>query len=342
MFSHRHLSAPALAALVLSIIASNSAVARFERTKNFLSSVKKVKIPSVQDIKNIRMPRLSAFFGSYVSQEEFERDYALPNLCSLTVTNIEGNITVQTGAPTDSIILSANKKTVEADVLPNMTVQESSIRKNSRSHFTLASVYVGQKTKGAIDYTLRVPGKIALQLRTGNGTISVKGVDGKLIAQTDQGGIEIQETTGAVLAQTEQKGDITIEQVNGDIKAVANQGTITIRNATKSIIASAQRGNIDAGVDKLDRDTLLDLNAASGNVMLALPSTASARVQAHTNSGLLTSSHWIKLTPMTTQLNKQAWRDFRRSVEGTINNGEAEVKLSSSSGNIKILDTTTT
>jgi len=332
----RHPLSAVMAALIIGIIPSNSADARFERIGGMFSSLKKIRIPSV---RNIKMPRLSAFFGSYIYQEPFERDYNMPNLGTLSVSNIEGNITVQTGATADTVLLQATKRASEQDTLANISLQESSVRKNNRSHLSLATIFVGEKTKGAVDYTLNVPTSLSLQLRTSSGTITVKGVNGKVIAQTTKGNIDIQGTTGTVLAQTEQKGDISLDHVNGDVKTVTANGKIDVLNATKSIIASAEKGSINAQMEKLDPDTLLELNSTSGNITLALPQSASARVTGRTESGMLTSSHWIRINPYTTQLDRSAWRQFRRSVEGTINAGDAEVKLSSTSGNIKITET---
>jgi len=340
MYARRHLSA-LMAALTLSIISSNNTDARFERLGSMFSSLKKIRMPSISNLKKISMPRLSGFFGSYVYQEPFERDYALPSLGTLSISNIEGNITVQTGASSDTVLLQASKRANEQDTLANITLQESSAKKNNRSHLSLATVYVGEKTKGAVDYTLQVPSNLSLQLRTGNGTITVKGVNGKVIAQTTHGNIDIHETNGTVLAQTEHKGNITLDHINGDIKTVTANGKIDVVGATKSIIASTQKGNINTQMAKLENNTLLELNSNSGDITVGLPQSASARVTGHTDSGLLTSAHWIRLNPFTTQLDKNAWRQFRRSVEGTINAGEAEVKLTSASGNIKITETAT-
>jgi len=302
----------------------------------------KLSMPKFSLPKSVRMPSMtdvSAFFGSYVYEaESAEKEYPFPAPGVLTINNIEGNITVQEWQQ-DAVRLKVVKRSNVHNNLENLSIQENSAHKDGQSHLSLTSTYHGEKTKGAIDYFVQVPSRTSLKVRTGKGAVTIHDVQGKIMAQTGEGPISVNGTKGTLLAQTEKTGDITTDNAAGDIKAITRKGNIYVRNASNSVIASAERGKIETSFEKLPETGRVELHAAHGNVSVALPSTANAHIQGSTKHGVLTSTHYIALRPHTTQLNKDAWKQFKKEVEGTIGTGEAEIKLTSTSGNISILDT---
>lgn len=336
MLFSRHFSAAVVAALIFCTITPNHSFAKLA-----LPAMGEL-LPSAKQFGKDSLSKFTSMFGTYVHQEMIEREYALDNMGSLTISNTEGNITVELGPHPSAIDMRIQKKASNPEFLPSINIQETSTERNNKSHLTLTTVYTGERTRGSMNYTLRVPANLSLHLRTGTGTITISNISGKIIAQTARGKIDIQGTTGTVLAQTEQKGDIYVEHAQGDVKTIVNSGNIRIQNATKSVIASAEKGTISASIETLNPNTLLEFHTQSGNVNLALPSTASAHIQGHTESGSFTSTHWIKVNTFTTQLNKKAWSQFKRGVEGSIGTeGSSEIRLTSINGNIKITESST-
>ena len=318
-----------LAVLVASMVSSSSISGKLS-LPGFLSS-KKMKLPSMSDI--------SALLGSYVQNVEMPaKEYPFQSPGTLTINNIEGNLTIQEWKR-DVVMVKALKHSTEQRFLDDMEVQENSAQRDGQTHLTFTTAYSGEKTKGAIDYTVYVPTKTSLRLRTGKGAINIQEITGKIVAHTTRGNIEVHNTTGTLLAQTEQNGNITAHNIQGDVKVVAHRGNIRVQGAKGNVIASTDRGKIETNFDQLPDSSRVELHAAAGNVVLGLPTSTNARVQGKTERGVLTSNHFIALHQHTTQLNREAWKDYKRTVDGSIGAGKAEVRLSSVSGNISILDT---
>ena len=298
---------------------------------------KKSLIPS---LKMPNMTEVSAFFGSYVYESPSpETEHPFPSPGMITINNIEGNITI-TGWQKDTVQLKTVKTSSDKRNLQSMFIQENSAHKDGQSHLSLTSTYQGKGTKGAIHYELQVPLQTSLKIRTGTGEVNIRNVQGKILGQTGKGPIIVQGTKGTLLLQTEKRGDITATNIVGEMKTITHRGSIIIRNASNSVIASADRGKIDVSFERLPETARVELHSAQGNVNIALPSTTNAHIYGHTKRGILTSNHYIALRPHTTQLNKAAWEHFKKEVEGTIGTGEADIKVTSTHGNINILDTT--
>ncbi len=331
----KNIKSTMLTVLVASMVSSQTVVGKFPFPQ--FSMPKSIKMPSMSDI--------SAMFGSYVHELEMpakEHPFTTPG--TLTINNNEGNINIQEWNR-EAVMIKSVKKSGNQQNLANMEVQTHRTYKDGQTHLSITTAYTGEGVKGSIDHTVLVPKNTFLRVRTSTGTINVSDVTGRVVAQTTRGNIEINNTSGTLLAQTEQKGDIIVQNINGDVRAATHRGSINIKGAKNSVIASTERGKIETTFDKLSTKSRVELHAASGNVTVGLPSSTSARVHGKTENGTLTSTHYIALNSQTTLLNKNAWKEFKRTVDGRIGNlntDAAKIHISSNNGNITILDTTTT
>jgi DUF4097 and DUF4098 domain-containing protein YvlB len=106
----------------------------------------------------------------------------------------------------------------------------------------------------SVDYVVTVPQRLALDLRTGSGAITVHGIKGDARLHTDYGGIELTDIGGSVDASTTSGavsihgaegakridaktdyGDIDLTQVSGAIDANTSSGTITVQDARNAV-----------------------------------------------------------------------------------------------------------
>jgi hypothetical protein len=189
--------------------------------------------------------------------------------------------------------------------------------------------------QGSVDYTLMVPKHMAIRLKTKKGTIKVKRFDGQVWATTDNGTIEIAHVTHKIFAQVTDNGSIKIEKSNGAIQATANNGNIWISDTKQSVAATTGNGSIDLRAASVPSTSSINLSA-SGTLQVSLPHDTNAHVVAHTKKGKILSDHYVTLAPQTTKLNPQAWSHIQKNIEGILGSGEADIKLSSSAGSIKI------
>lgn len=139
-----------------------------------------------------------------------------------------------------------------------------------------------------VDFTVRVPSGIRFNGRTVNGEVEVRGL----------------------------AGDVDVKTVNGDIE-IATQGTAR---------AKTVNGSINAFVGNANWNDKLEFATVNGGIDLSLPSNLSARVNAQTLNGEISSDF-----DMTMQ-----GRISRREFSGLIGSGGRELDIKTVNGNIQL------
>jgi len=158
---------------------------------------------------------------------------------------------------------------------------------------------ISTKKSVAIDYALIVPQKASLIIRTELGNISTQETHGNLDLQT-------------------LSGSISIEQSSKTVHAKTPNGSITAEQRTVSADASIF---LDAEYD----------------ITLIMPENANARISASTIQGKINSDIFITLDPLTTTLNKDAYKRMQQQIWGTTGAGGPPITLESTRGTIQII-----
>jgi len=309
----------------------------------FLTIVLLASSPTCNAWGKISMDRVYSLFGKYTNQDVFEKEYRVGKPTILKVRGIDGNIHVTTEWRRDSVSLRAIKRASRKEDLEVFSVKTNREDADGANYLTLTTACTNKAAKGAIDYELIVPSYVTLNLHTERGEIKVDAVKGKVAASTINGPIELNNVNNAIIARTKESGTIAINGATGDVRATTNKGDIRINDAARSIMASTQKGNILTACNNVASSSKIVLNSQQqGGITLSLPSSVNAKLVGRTEKGRLTSDHLVTINPLTCKLDRQTRRDFERQVEGKLGTGDADIRLTSNSGNIKILEAKTT
>ena len=209
-----------------------------------------------------------------------------------------------------------------------------------------------------VEYTITLPSRFNLDLRTAGGNIHIEDLDGKVDAQTSGGSLDIGSITGPIHARTsggnikirgsksdveaqtsggslaignvEGKltaktagGNISLDQIKGALEAQTSGGSIKIASASGPIKASTSGGNVSAELsDQPAGDCTL--KTTGGSVKVTLPEKAALDLEASTMGGQVRSD-------FDGQLNKQ-----RTRLVAKINGGGPSMRLSTTGGNVDI------
>jgi hypothetical protein len=151
----------------------------------------------------------------------------------------------------------------------------------------------GPRTRGrtswSVSYRIQVPVGTDLDLSTTNGGISVTGVRAAVEARSTNGGIRLEDVEGAVRART----------TNGGVQAYFSQGA------------------------ELQHDT--DLQTTNGAVSLHLPEGVSARIEASTRNGGITTDFPITV-----------FGRLGRNLSGILGDGGPEIRIRTTNGPVRI------
>lgn len=280
---------------------------------------------------------LKKIYNSIIPQKELKEvvyeEYTLPN-GTLTVKNKRGTIQIKTGWDTDKIFLKAIKRTYSEEELPILTFMHT----NSTAGINIHTNYDESIVQGSIDFELLVPHTIIAHIFTQEGNIIVNTVNNPLVLQSNYGSIEVTQARNTVHATVTQAGSITIHQPHAAVYAQTSSGGISIYDAQASVFATTESGSLQCHCRKIPSTAIIKLTTDSGAINLFLPPDVNASLQAETKYGTITSQQFITIKPFTTQLNKDAWKRFKKEISGTFGTGEAQIKLNSQNGFIKILE----
>ena len=144
-----------------------------------------------------------------------QRRWPAAAIRNVEVADIDGSMDVQAGPPNE-ITMVARVRSIGIEPRPNREnqgffdtdVEGDTLRigqERSRVHIGFPFVLRSQLQ---IDYTLRVPPQVALQLKMVNGHVSTRGISGESEVTTVNGGINV-ETAGT--------NELTARTVNGSI-----------------------------------------------------------------------------------------------------------------------------
>jgi DUF4097 and DUF4098 domain-containing protein YvlB len=209
-----------------------------------------------------------------------------------------------------------------------------------------------------VEYTITIPSKFDLDLRTAGGNISVEDLDGQAKVQTTGGSLNIGAVTGEIRARTSggnikiagsksnvdantaggslaisnidgklvartSGGNITLDHIKGAIDANTTGGTITLSDAESSIKAVTSGGNVVAELsDRASGECTL--KTTGGSVKVTLPEKMAVDLEASTTGGQVKSD-------FDGEFNKQ-----RTKLIAKLNGGGPEMRLSTTGGNVDI------
>ncbi len=140
----------------------------------------------------------------------------------------------------------------------------------------------------------------------------------------------------ATVLVEQRNGDIWVRDVQCPLSLQAGEsGTIHIENAVNSVTARALKGSIMLTQAALPENSSIFLEAYR-TIELKLPENINATLSAQTAEGLVTSTIPVTLEQITTQITKEAWRDLRKHIRGTMGRGGPSIVLDTTKGAISI------
>jgi hypothetical protein len=146
------------------------------------------------------------------------RNWPASQIRQVKVFEVDGSISVEAG-PVDAISLVASatgdleiKKGQENDGLFETTIVGDTLRIGRKEHRRrgIHIPFLFNNDEKRINYVLRVPSTVSLDVSTINGRIVTRGVDGGTEAATINGTIDV---------ETDGKNELTATTVNGRVKA---------------------------------------------------------------------------------------------------------------------------
>ena len=209
-----------------------------------------------------------------------------------------------------------------------------------------------------VEYTIAIPSKFDIDLRTAGGHIDVTDLEGKAVVHSSGGNLRLGAIKGPLKAHTSgghitvsksggdtdvdtsggdlrlgeiqgnliahsSGGHITLEKTKGSVKVSTSGGNIRVNEASGPVSAHTSGGNVSARLNGQPKGNC-SLKTSGGNVEVLLASNLALDLDAHTSGGRVESDF-----PGTS--NKQKTR-----LTAQLNGGGPNLMLETSGGNVRI------
>jgi DUF4097 and DUF4098 domain-containing protein YvlB len=209
-----------------------------------------------------------------------------------------------------------------------------------------------------VEYTVAIPSKFNLDLKTAGGNIVVADLEGKVDLHTSGGDLKLAAIKGPVKAHTSggnitlsktqgdanlhtsggdlrlgdiegdlvaetSGGNITLDKIKGSVKAGTSGGDVRVKEAYGPINARTSGGNVSAQLNEQPK-AACSLKTSGGNVDVKLADQLALDLNAHTSGGSIHSD-------FPGNLNKQ-----KTTLTAQLNGGGPALVLETSGGSVNI------
>lgn len=145
--------------------------------------------------------------------------------------------------------------------------------------------HIGFSSSRSARLIVYVPRQANLDARTGDGSITIDRVSGKVLANTGDGSLKITEIAGELRAHTGD-GSIVLDRVDGRIDADTGDGSIALNGKLEGVRLRTGDGSVRVRADNGSRMTDdWDIHTGDGSVALEVPEPFDADLDAHTGDG---------------------------------------------------------
>jgi DUF4097 and DUF4098 domain-containing protein YvlB len=264
----------------------------------------------------------------YVNKEH--KTFAVTGKADVELKTFDGSIEVTSwDKPEVAVTIERRADTqAEAEAL-KVTAEQSANRvvihavKPERSE---SQVQVGFHHGRSVRFVVSVPRTTDLNATSGDGSISVSGITGRVDARSGDGSIATSDISGDVGLDTGD-GSISADNVTGDLKINTGDGSVSVKGQPRGLIAHTGDGSVS--VDVTSATTAAgdwELTTGDGGIHVTLPANFNAQLDAHTGDGGIDANDF----------GLRATGEDRNDLRGAIGSGGPTLRLRTGDGGITL------
>ncbi len=256
--------------------------------------------------------------------DRIEKTFPVSKNVSLMLTNYTGTISVKGWQNSEvKVVCTKHSQNVEIDT-------ESTPSKVKVTTHVLDKLAAADKAR--VDYQVYVPEEASLEIVNNMGTVDVENIKGAVKVDVFEAVVKIAGVQGGVQA-TSLGSKLTISQSAGPIQTTTVSGDIAFSKLdSNSVTANSTLGNISYEGDFV-RLGNYRFSTNEGVILVQCPEQASVEWNARTVKGKIRSNLPIRSK---NHAPSSAGIAGKQSLLGTLNQGDANVTLSTFSGEINI------
>lgn len=262
-----------------------------------------------------------------------EKRFTVKGIPEIRLTTFDGSIEIQSWDKPDVVVdvekRGATKEAVEALEVKSSQAGdriELEVRRPRAENFT----GIGFHLSASARLIVSVPHDVNVVARTGDGSIQIERVNGRLELRTGDGSIRASDVSGELIFDTGD-GSITVEGARGSLNLDTGDGGVNVAGRLTSVRLHTGDGSIvyraEPGSEMSDN---WDITTGDGGVTLYLPASMGAELDAHTGDGSIRSD-----LDLVSGVEPER-HENRRALRGRLGSGGKVIRIRTGDGTIRL------
>ena len=227
-----------------------------------------------------------------------EKRFTVAGPADLRLTTFDGSIQVQTWDRPEILIEVEKRGTTKesVDALEIRTEQkadvvELEVKRPRSESFT----GIGLHRTASARLIVSVPRRTNIRARSGDGSITVEGVEGRLELRTGDGSIKASDVAGELTLNTGD-GSVTVDNAEGQLDLSTGDGGVSVTGKLSSVkLHSGDGAIVYRAQTGTTMSTPWDITTGDGSVTVYLPREFGAEIDAYTGDGGIRND--LEMTP---------------------------------------------
>jgi DUF4097 and DUF4098 domain-containing protein YvlB len=259
--------------------------------------------------------------------ERDKKEFQVSGTPDVVLATFDGSIEVRAWDRPD-VSVEIEKRGPDKDATDRMqvTATQSGNRitvevKNPEQH----RASIGFSASRSAKLIASVPRQANIETRSGDGTIIIERVNGRVTVNTGDGTVRLTDLTGEIRVHTGD-GTVALERVDGRVDAETGDGSMRLDGKLQAVHLKTGDGTVQVRVAEGSRmEDDWDVRTGDGSLGVELPDKFDADLDAHTDGGHITLTHHAVKGEVTKQ-----------TVRGQLGTGGRTLRLSTGDGPITI------
>jgi ferric-dicitrate binding protein FerR (iron transport regulator) len=257
--------------------------------------------------------------------DDWSRQFAVKGRPELRLATDDGSIRVEvgTGSAIEASVTTEGWKIAPDEVTVNESQTGDQVTIEVRLPQRHDSYEHGHRS---VKLVVRVPAAADLDIRTGDGSVSVAPITGRVTVSTGDGSITVAGLRGEVRLHTGD-GSIKATGLEGRLRADTGDGSMEVRGRFDALDLRTGDGSIAAEVERGSKIAeAWSLSSGDGGITVRLPEDLGAELDAHAGSGDVTVDAPVTVTGTVSE----------STVRGTLAGGGGRLRVHTGDGSIHL------
>jgi len=261
-----------------------------------------------------------------------EKTFAVSGQAQLSLSTFDGSIEVR-GWDRNEVVVEVEKAGPDRQTVERIQVKAAQTGNAITIDVPKPSPVetTGLRRSPSASLVVSAPLKSSVVARSGDGSIEIRRLEGKLDLDTEDGSVQIEDISGSLIVRSGD-GQVQGRKVNGQAEIHTGDGSVGLDGVLTGVTIETRDGSVEVTARPGSRaDSEWDVTTGDGDVRLEMPRGFSADIDARTGDGRVRVDS-ITDAPTATQ-NED---DERVSVTGRLGGGGKALRVRTSSGSITV------